>query len=569
MDRKGIIAVILSVIGLVWWYSKTQNEIAEHQALLAQKRKQAAAEAAAKAPATPETAAAATPAAPVEPTQVTAEETVELSTPSVKYTFTNLGGGIKKVELLNHQGYEEGTTMLLNVGAKHPIGALLEGPKDRQNEPFTMKVEGNKVVFERVNANGLQVTKTFTLPTEMKGAKEYTVELDVAFTNRSAASVEKIEYSVFAGEIEPIFGDEFAYYTGLDWYRKGKANYIDVHWFDPSRWFFIGPQRSPAKSLYEESAGDISWLGVRNQYFTSLLSVVDGKGVGVWGERLPLKMDGKEVYGIEAALRMPGFKLAPGDTTAQKFTIFAGPKAYSLLKQLGQGEQEIMNFGMFKLICILLLNSMTWLKGWVSSYALAIIVLTFIVRGLLWPVQGKATRSMKKMQAVQPKVMELRDKYKDDPARMNQEMMKLYKEYGVNPLAGCLPMLIQIPIFFGFYTMLGTAVELRNSSFLWVKDLSHPDTVAYLFGFPINVLPLLMAATMIWQMKLTPKSGDPAQQKIFMLMPLIFVLFTYKFASALALYYTVQNILSIIQLYMMRNEETPALVPARKGKKGR
>jgi len=566
MDRKGIIAVILSVIGLVWWYTKTQNEIAQYQAQLAQKRKQAAAEAAAK---TAEGSSQTAPAAPVEPTQAVAEETVEVSTPSVKYTFTNLGGGIKKVELLKHQGYEEGSTMFLNVEGKHPIGALLEGARDRQNEPYTMKVEGNRVVFERMNANGLLVTKTFTLPTEMKGAKEYTVELDVAFTNRSGAPLEKIEYSVFAGEIQPIFGGEFPYYTGLDWYRKGKATYIDVHWFDPSRWFFIGPQRSPAKSLYEESAGDISWLGVRNQYFTSILSVQDGKGIGVWGERIPLKMDGKEVYGIEAALRMPGFKLTPGQTIAQKFTIFAGPKEYTRLKLLGQGEQEIMNFGIFKLVCILLLNSMTWLKGWVHSYALAIIVLTFIVRGILWPIQGRATRSMKKMQAVQPKMMELRDRYKDDPARMNQEMMKLYKQYGVNPLAGCLPMLIQIPIFFGFYTMLGTAVELRNSSFLWVKDLSHPDTVAYLFGFPINVLPLLMAATMIWQMKLTPKSGDPAQQKLFMLMPIIFVVFTYQFASALALYYTVQNILSIIQLYLMRNEQVSAPVPVRKGKKGR
>jgi YidC/Oxa1 family membrane protein insertase len=145
---------------------------------------------------------------------------------------------------------------------------------------------------------------------------------------------------------------------------------------------------------------------------------------------------------------------------------------------------------------------------------------------------------------------------------MNTELMKLYKDYKINPLSGCLPMLIQIPIFLGFYSMLGVAVELRNSSFLWVHDLSQPDTVAHIFNFPINVLPLCMAVTMFIQMAIQPKTGDPAQQKIFMFMPLIFVYFCYNFASALALYWTVQNLFSIVQLYMTRNQAAPVLVKA-------
>ena len=176
---------------------------------------------------------------------------------------------------------------------------------------------------------------------------------------------------------------------------------------------------------------------------------------------------------------------------------------------------------------------------------------------------------MKQMQALQPKMQELKEKYKDDPTRMNTELMKLYKDYGVNPFAGCLPMLIQIPIFFGFYTMLGSAVELRNSHFLWVHDLSQPDTVFHIAGVPVNILPLLMAATMIVQMQLTPRSGDPTQQRILLFMPLIFVVFTYNFASALALYYTVQNILSIVQLYVTRNQEAPALTKAIVAKKSK
>jgi YidC/Oxa1 family membrane protein insertase len=154
---------------------------------------------------------------------------------------------------------------------------------------------------------------------------------------------------------------------------------------------------------------------------------------------------------------------------------------------------------------------------------------------------------------------ELREKYKDDPQKMNEEVMKLYREYGVNPFSGCVPMLIQIPIFFGFYAMLGSAIELRNSSFLWVQDLSQPDTVFRLWGFPVNVLPIVMTGSMIWQMAISPKSGDAMQQRIFYFMPVVFLVFCYNYASGLALYWTTQNLFSIVQLYLTRNKPLPTL----------
>jgi YidC/Oxa1 family membrane protein insertase len=177
----------------------------------------------------------------------------------------------------------------------------------------------------------------------------------------------------------------------------------------------------------------------------------------------------------------------------------------------------------------------------------------------MWPLQNKATQSMKRMQALQPEMAALKERYQDDPTRMNQELMKLYKTYQINPLAGCLPMLVQLPLFLGFYGMLGKAVELRNAHFWWVKDLSQPDTVATILGYPLNVLPLLMAVTMLGQMSLSPKSGDPVQQRVFMFMPVIFIAFCYNYASALALYWTVQNLFSIVQLYVTRNQATPVL----------
>jgi YidC/Oxa1 family membrane protein insertase len=165
------------------------------------------------------------------------------------------------------------------------------------------------------------------------------------------------------------------------------------------------------------------------------------------------------------------------------------------------------------------------------------------------------------MGALSPKMQELREKYKDDPTRMNQEVMKLYKQYGINPVGGCLPMVIQIPIFFGLFKMLGQAVELRNAKFLWVRDLSQPDTVGHLplLGWPINIIPLCMAATQIWLMQMTPKTGDATQRRVMMFTPLIFLFICYNFAAALALYYTTQNLFSILQFYQNKNQPMPTL----------
>jgi YidC/Oxa1 family membrane protein insertase len=262
---------------------------------------------------------------------------------------------------------------------------------------------------------------------------------------------------------------------------------------------------------------------------------------------------------VDAAIGLPGRVLNPGEGFTQSFQIYSGPREYGRLSKMGQGQDDILAFGTFGLVSKFLLGSMNVLKGWLGGYAWAIIALTLVIKTVLWPMQNKATASMKRMSALQPLMNQIREKYKDDPARLNVEVMQLYKDYQVNPFGGCFPMLIQIPIFFGFYNMLGKAVELRNSSFLWVQDLSQPDTVARLLGYPINVLPLIMAVTMFVQMAIQPKSGDPAQQRIFMFMPLIFIFFCYNFASALALYWTVQNLFSIVQLLATRNQEAPKL----------
>ena len=249
-----------------------------------------------------------------------------------------------------------------------------------------------------------------------------------------------------------------------------------------------------------------------------------------------------------------------------------GPKHNPMLRKMegawGDGWGDVMQYGWFSIVSRTLnfiLNKYHMLldqvaKNW--SWGLAIIFLTITVRFCIWPLHAKSTHTMKRMAKLQPEMLKIKEKYVDDPNKINSETMGLYRKYGINPLGGCLPMLIQIPIFFGFYRMLQYAVELRGHSFLWVDDLSQPDTLThlgFLGGIPLNVLPIVMAITSFLQIRMTPKTGDPMQQKIIMFMPFMFFFFCYNFASALALYWTTQNIFSIGQTWLMNKIPEPEL----------
>jgi len=196
------------------------------------------------------------------------------------------------------------------------------------------------------------------------------------------------------------------------------------------------------------------------------------------------------------------------------------------------------------------------------NYAMAIIVITIIIKLLFWPLTNASTKSMKRMAALQPQMKAIQEKYKEDPAKMNRKMMEFMKEHKVSPLGGCLPMLLQIPVFFGFYKMIQSAIELRGARFLWACDLSKPDTLLVIPGlnFPLNPLPLLMGVTMLWQARLTPPSPgmDPMQQKIMKYMPLMFLFILYNFSAGLTLYWTVQNLLTIAQMKLTKAKEEPA-----------
>jgi YidC/Oxa1 family membrane protein insertase len=570
MDRKAWTVVIacIAALGLWQWayvqyYAPTPEQLAEQR----RAAEEAQAATATSAPAA-ETAAAPTappvaPAAPAPTAPSVPRETQTVTTGLANFNFVSDAGGIATVELLDHLG-ENGANVSLNIPEALPIGALGE-QAGMALGGFTTTSTGapNEAVFVLDQPDGLQIRKTYAVSEADQGRGNYTVNLTLDFTNAGANPVQRTGYFLSTGGAAPVHSTDMAIYTCFDWYRDGKTTFTDVNWFSESSIPLTGIELRAAQNFYEQKTDNIGWAASKNQYFVNIVAVTEGDlGTSVWARRIDLLHGGdaeKKVLGLEGALGLPGFRLEPGQTKSWTFRIYSGPKDLGRLSKLGQGEQEVMHFGIFKWVSEILLYSMNALYGLLGNFAAAIIALTIIIKALLWPLQNKATDSMRRMAALSPKMTELREKYKDDPTKMNQELMKLYKDYGVNPFSGCFPMLIQIPIFFGFYSMLGTAIELRNSSFLWVKDLSQPDTVGHILGFPINILPILMAATMLWQMHLTPKTGDAVQRRMFMFMPLIFILFAYNFASALSLYWTTQNIISVIQLYATRNKPLPVL----------
>jgi YidC/Oxa1 family membrane protein insertase len=574
MDRTAWIVVGLCVVGLIAWQIYVAKQMPPRPAPINVASGQASptgTPSVFEASPSPATAPEATPKS-AESLPSFTEKVETLRNSDVELRLTNRGGGIKEAVLLR-QIAEKGQRVVLNSGQSAPIGAIIEQPSAPVLPEFTVSTESNSVVqFERTTPELVAIRKKFSFEKSSEDKDNYVIDMDVAVENRGTNPYQSGGYFVALGSAAPIHPKDYPSYTRLVWSIDGRAKGIDVGWFGSSGGF-LGLGARAARPYYEESLHGAEWVAVSNQFFTTLIAPLTAKATGVWGRRFEVEYSPEQkLPAIEGALGMPGFQLQPGQTYSARFEIYAGPKLYHRLAQLPHNEAEVMDFGIFKIVCQFLLNFMNLLHSWLHDYGLAILALTTIIKLTLWPIQNRANKSMRQMAALSPKMQELRDKYKDDPTRMNQELMKLYKQYGINPVGGCLPMMIQIPIFFGLFKMLGQAVELRNARFLWVRDLSQPDTIAHLpvLGWPINIIPLLMAATQIWLMAMTPKTGDPTQRRVMMFMPLMFLFICYNFAAALALYYTAQNLFSILQFYQNKRQPMPTLekvAPAGKRKR--
>ena len=344
-----------------------------------------------------------------------------------------------------------------------------------------------------------------------------------------------------------------------------------MSYFSPSTTTFFVFPRTP-KTVYQEGAGNVAWAAVHNQFFTLLaMPKQPAQQMVALAVRLPLLATNQTAApeGVQAALIYPAVTIAANSSLERQITFYAGPKEYRTLALIGEQFKNnadlVMQFGFFGFFAKGLLLAMNWLHDMTTiGYGWVIVMITVIIKLLFWPLTAASTRSMKRMQALAPELKVLKEKYKDDQQKFVQKQMELWKKNKVSPMSGCLPMLIQTPIFIGFYTMIRSAIELRGAHFLWVADLSKPDTLFMIPGldFPFNLLPLLMGASMLWQSHLTPPAPgmDPAQAKIMRYMPLMFLVFLYNFSAGLALYWTVSNLLTIVQTKLTKSRPLAAAV---------
>jgi len=319
-------------------------------------------------------------------------------------------------------------------------------------------------------------------------------------------------------------------------------------------------------------SGSTRWVAQRTKYFTLAMiprssqgEKVEFSGRGVEVERGTLK----KIY--STALEMP---LKTTQEQTDRVTIYLGPLDYDITKSLGVGlDRIIMSSGwyerLFRPFSILILRAFKAIHKLIPNYGVVIILFSILIKILLYPLTRKSYTSMKKMQVLQPKLAQLKEKYKNDPQKLSQETMKLYKQYGVNPMGGCLPMLLQMPVFIGLFIVFRSTIQLRGAKFVaWIKDLSLPDTVAHLpFKFPfygdcVNILPLIMGLAMFLQQRTTVR--DPRQAAMSYIMPIFFVLIFNNFPSGLILYWTLFNIFSTLQQVFMKEKGLPEPVPSKR-----
>ena len=401
-------------------------------------------------------------------------------------------------------------------------------------DTVSIKDAAQEITFYWKSVQGVEVEKTYRFSPD-----SYLIGLSINVINRSDRAIQDKLFVALNGSA-PTTKSRYGF--------EGPSALIDKKLEE------IKINKIAEKSTY---SGNLEWIGMQDRYF--LMSVIPEQ---VEEGVMHLSLKGDDL--IEAQYLSPATDIRPGTQHTYKYLIFFGPKSTKILGQVGHDLDKALNFGWFDILakpCVWLMNL---LYGVIPNYGVAIIILTILIKIVLWPLGSKSYKSMSEMKKIQPLMKEIREKYKDDKKKMNEEVMSLYRTYKINPLGGCLPMVVQLPVFFALYRMLYQAIELRHAPFfLWIDDLSAPDRLFHFnidkipfmeppYGIP--VLTLIMGATMLLQQKMSPPMGDPTQAKMMMFMPIIFTVIFINFSSGLVLYWLVNNILSIAQQYYIQKK---------------
>ena len=633
MDRQSTIVVIVCVLLIGLWSFVLVPKLYPPRPL---PPGPIPAPSATESPATPGPASPGVPAAVEAPSPGPAlvvdtnqpEKLLEVGNANARYTFSSYGGGLKLVELLPYsqtesapprriatkppamvefQSYPETESAgrakdssikqaaTLNTYTPAPTLALLDGAAVQGDGIFKLTETTNGVRAEKTLGNGLRILKDFEI------SSNYLVAATVRLENHSDRPLELPPQQWFVGTATPMGPRDSGMAVGVMWYNGVRTADTGPGYFS-AHGFACTPRIPPVE--YVGGSNNVVWVAAHNQYFVlAAMPQQPAQAVVVRTVQLP-RRSGEEAalvatnalppVGYSAAIVYPGQTLAPNQSLERRVFLYAGPKEYQGLARIGErfgnNVDLVMDFGWSGFVSKALLLGMNWLHHVLRlSYGWAVVASTIIIKLVFWPLTQASTRSMKRMQVLQPQIKAIQEKFKADPVKMQRKVMEFYKEQKVSPMSGCFPMMIQIPVFFGFYRMISSAIELRGARFLWVNDLAKPDTlfvvpglnfVPFLsipgVGLPFNLLPLIMGGTMLWQAHLTPPSPgmDPTQAKLMRYLPLIFMLGFYNLSSGLTLYWTVNNLLSIAQTKLIKTTSqsahpanAPLLTPAPKKRK--
>jgi YidC/Oxa1 family membrane protein insertase len=580
MDRTGIIVVSLCVVLLGFWFVQ-QNK------LMVQQQRYAATNQVARAQNQPAAASPTTAPIPAPMTATMAAAVLDTNQPEqlqvitngrARYTFTSRGGGLKSVELLNYpetisprwknKSATNGVATL-NMRAPLPVLAILGDTNLVGDGVFTLTPLANGLRAEKSLASGLHIAKEFRL------SSNYLVNASVRLENTSAEPCPLPAQEWVIGTATPMGPDDNALTEGTIWFDGAASQDRVVSWFSGAG---AGCFRGTPRAEYAAGSNNVVWAAAHNQFF-ALMAMPREAAPQIIARpvNLPPFPNVEPIpgapppQGLQTAFVYPTTTLTAHQAVERQIVFFAGPKEYRLLARIGEQFQNqadlVMQFGKyFGFFAKALLLAMNWLHDVTTvGYGWVIVLITVLIKVAFWPLTAASTRSMKRMAALAPEMAALKEKYGDDMQKLTQKQWEMYRKHKVSPMSGCLPMAIQMPVFIGFFTMIRSAIELRGAPFLWIADLSKPDTIFMIPGinFPFNPLPLLMGGSMLWQSHLTPPSPgmDATQAKIMRYMPLMFLVFLYNYSSGLALYWTVNNVLTIVQTKLTRMNQ-PAAVPA-------
>lgn len=476
-------------------------------------------------------------------------KTITVTTDVIQAQISTMGGDLRSVDLLSHgsenkerEPYkllldDEGRTFIAQTGLVDNTGVVLPThtslfTSDKYSYVL-LPNESSVVVSLTSNTDGILVTKTYTFK-----RNSYVVDIGYQITNNMTTPLSGVSayWRLLRDEEPPIGETKFAHTF------TGPAYYTDSSKFETIKFSNVG------SSSYPEVT-DNGWVGFIQHYFTAMWLLNGYNYKPVCSSGVICRPNFKTVGNLASAGLLTDIPLIkPNSTYGLSVPLFVGPEDYNILVKTAPHLELTKDYGWVYIFATPLFWLLVKIFDLVNNWGVAIILLTFIVKAALYPLTRAGYISMAKMKALAPKMEQLKKQYGDDKAKLQQAMMGLYKTEKVNPIGGCLPMIMQIPVFLGLYWALLSSVELRQSSFLWIHDLSSPD--------PFYILPVILAITMFLQTFLNPPAGDPVQARMMKIMPLAFSVMFFFFPAGLVIYWLINNVLSISQQWYVNNHVT-------------